>query len=127
MEDSQEVRAKESHWILPPQPLLFASPWSIVLPVLQVGFLQTVSAAHSQTFQRIQLRNFGVRFRAGVQWMPLNVSMWVSAAVHAFISNTEDMRFRMPGQQEFALPFMTPESQKWNNEQCRPKVTLTQL
>lgn len=100
MEDSQEVRAKESHWILPLRPLLSASPWSIVLPVLQVGFLQIVSTVHSQIFQRIQLRNVGVRFRAGVQWMPLNVSMWVSAAVHVFISNTEEMCFGMPGQQE---------------------------
>lgn len=42
MEDSQAARAKESHRTLPLQPLLSTSPWSIVLPFLQVVFLQTV-------------------------------------------------------------------------------------
>lgn len=75
VEDSQEGRAKESHWTLPQQPLLSTSPWSIVLPLQQVDFLQIAITVHSQIFQRIQLRNVRVRFRAGVQWMPLNVSM----------------------------------------------------
>lgn len=89
MEDSQEARAKESRLMLPLQaPLLSASPWSIVLPLLQVGFLQIVIAVHSQIFQRIQRRNVRVRFGAGIQWMPLNVSMWASAAVLAFTFTT---------------------------------------
>lgn len=43
VEHSQSARAKES---LPLRPLLSASPWSIVLPLLQVGFLQIVIKAH---------------------------------------------------------------------------------
>lgn len=104
MEDSQEVRAKESHWTLPLQPLLSASPWSIVLPLLQVGSLQIGSTVHGQIFQRIQLRNVRFRFRAGVQWMPLNVSMGASAAVHVCMSNTEDLCFCMLGQQHIGTP-----------------------
>lgn len=47
VEDSQTARAKESHRTLPLQPLLTASPWSIVLPFLQVGFLHTVITVQS--------------------------------------------------------------------------------
>lgn len=98
MEDSQQARAKESHLMLPLQaPLLSASPWSIVLPLLQVGFLQIVIAVHSQIFQRIQLRNVRVRFGAGVQWMPLNVSMWASAAVLAFYVHHLEFEFMHAG------------------------------
>lgn len=42
MEESQKAGAKESQWTHPPQPLLSASPWSIVLPLLQVGFPRIV-------------------------------------------------------------------------------------
>lgn len=69
VENSQEVSGKESCWtLLPLQELLCASPWSIVLPPLQVDFLQIVIAVHSHIFQRIKLRNVRVRFRTGLQF-----------------------------------------------------------
>lgn len=43
---------RKSCWTLPLQELLSASPWSIVLPPLQVDFLQIVLAAHSQIFPK---------------------------------------------------------------------------
>lgn len=69
VENSQEVSGKESCWtLLPLQELLCASPWSIVLPPLQVDFLQIVIAVHSHIFQRIKLRNVRVRFRTSLQF-----------------------------------------------------------
>lgn len=65
VEESQEARAKESHWARPLQPLLYVSPWSIVLPLLQVGLLQIVITAQSQIFQRIQQTPLRVRFGPG--------------------------------------------------------------
>lgn len=107
---------RKSCWTLPLQELLSASPWRIVLPPLQVDFLQIAIAAYSQIFQRIQLRHVRVRFRAGVQWMPLNVSMWVSVAVCVFacLINTN-----------FALALMTLAQQKRNSYHCRPEMILT--
>lgn len=69
VEKSQELSGKESCWtLLPLQELLCASPWSIVLPPLQVDFLQILIAVHSHIFQRIELRNVKVRFRTGLQF-----------------------------------------------------------
>lgn len=47
--------------------------------------------------------------------MLLNVSMWVSAAVHAFISNSEDVCFCMPGQQQISTSI---------HDTCTAKVEL---
>lgn len=86
MEQSQEVGAEESRWTLALQDLLSAPHRNIVLPLMQVDFLQAVISVHSQIFQRIQQRNVRVRAGAEIQWMVLNISMQLSAVGHDFIS-----------------------------------------
>lgn len=75
VEQSQEVGAEESRWTLALQDLLSAPHRNIVLPLMQVDFLQAVISVHSQIFQRIQQRNVRVRAGAEIQWMVLNISM----------------------------------------------------
>lgn len=75
VEPSQEVGAEGSGCSLALQDLLSAPHRNIVLPLMQVDFLQAVISVHSQIFRRIQQRNVGVRTGAEIQWMFLNISM----------------------------------------------------